>query len=240
MYRSFGFSELIHFRYEAPDGDSPPIDLDIYDLGSDLGAYGIYSNGRPPDAEPAEWGSEGYISGAVAVAWKGSFYIRAAAGGKSPDAGEAIARLVAGVVRAAPGEAGPPAELEALPRRGFIRNSDRYVARDLLGHAFLPGGMLARYEIAGEQLMLFFCEFESASAARQAVAMLREYEQKEGRIAGDVDNIGDGGFRAEDPGLGPALVVRSGHVAAGTFGGSPGGRQARRLLRRLIAGLQSR
>jgi hypothetical protein len=240
MYLSFGFRSLVHARYKAREGDVPAIDLDIYDMGSELGAYGMYTNSRPEEADPMEWGSEGYTTDAAAVAWKGRFYIRAAVGAGGQAGAVAVERFIAAVVREAPGEAGPPAELVALPKRGFIKNSDRYVARDLLGHAFLPGGMLARYEIDGAQLTLFYCEMESVSAASRAVAMLEEYERTEGRVIGPEHTIGDGGFMAEDPGLGRVLVVRSGRVAAGTFGGSPDGRRARALLRRLITGLKSR
>jgi hypothetical protein len=239
MYLSYGFTRLTHVRYALPDGSGSTIDLDIYDMGSELGAYGIYSNGRPSDAASRPWGSEGFRSGEVAVAWKGRLYVHARSNGPSPELPAMLERLVAGVARAAPGEAAPPGFFKMLPAEGLIRNSDRYVARDLLGHAFLPGGMLARYEVGEELLTIFFCELETADAARQAVAQLRAYEEQEGRVVGDEDEIGDEGFRAEDPGLGRTLVTRSGRHAVGIFGGSSD-TAARRILARLVANLNAR
>jgi len=239
MYLSYGFTRLAHVRYAPVSDARSAIDLDIFDMGSDLGAYGIYTNGRPSNVTARQWGSEGYRSEEVAVAWKGRIYVHARSRGTSPKLTAMLDRLVAGVARAAPGASAPPEFFKMLPADGLIRNSDRYIARDLLGHAFLPGGMLARYEVGSERLMLFFCELESPAAARLAVARLREYEEQDGRILGDESEIGDEGFRAEDPGLGRALVTRSGRYAAGIFGGSSDA-SARRILARLVANLQAR
>jgi hypothetical protein len=239
MYLSYGFRKLAHVVYASAGDDGTTIDLDIYDMGSELGAYGIYTNGRPLDIAKQSWGSEGYRSGKVAVAWKGQVYIHGRCSAESPALTGLLERLVAAVADAAPGAGEQPDQFKLLPAEGLIRNSDRYVARDLLGHAFLPGGMLARYEIGDERLTLFFCELESEAAARQAVAGLRAYEERDGRLLGDESEIGDSAFRAEDSGLGRALVTRSGRFAAGIFGGSSDA-VARPVLARLIANLRAR
>jgi hypothetical protein len=126
-----------------------------------------------------------------------------------------------------------------LPRRGLLRNGDRYVPRDLLGHSFLPGGLLADYELNGEEYRLFLCDLGSASEATAALSKLREYETTEGRVLGKESEVGEEGFRAADPGLGPGIVIRCGHHVAGAWGGS-GGAEARRLLADLAGALQAK
>jgi hypothetical protein len=209
MYNSYGFVGLTHARYLHGE-DGATIDLDIYDMGSKLGAYGIYSNGRPPRVETKEWGSQGYRSGKIAVAWKGRLYIRVAGSMEMPE----LDAIVAGVAAKAPGDASLPDLALLLPTHGFVANSDRYVARDLLGHSFLPGGMLARYRAGEEEYSLFLCELDSSNEAAEAVASLREYEEKEGTV---LDHSKDG-FTAEDPGLGRMMVTRSGRFVAGVWG----------------------
>jgi hypothetical protein len=239
MYLSFGFERLAHVRWSPADHPGSNIVLDIYDMGSELGAYGVYTSGRPLDAETHAWGSEGYRSGKIAVAWKGSVYIHASCSVDSPPLTGLLEKIVASTATRLSGDAGQPELYDLLPVEGLVRNSDRYVARDLLGHAFLPGGMIARYEIEGELLTLFFCELGSDAAAEQVMAKLREYEELEGKILGIASKIGDEGFRAEDPGLGRLLAARSGRIVAGTFGG-PSGQAARRTLARLIANFSAR
>jgi hypothetical protein len=239
MYLSFGFERLAHVRWAPADHPGSSIVLDIYDMGSELGAYGVYTSGRPLDAETNEWGSEGYRSGKIAVAWKGHVYIHASCSVDSPPMTGLLGKIVAMTANRLSGDAGQPEFYDLLPVEGRLKNSDRYVAKDLLGHAFLPGGMIARYEIEGEQLTLFFCELESDAAAEQVMAKLRAYEELEGEILGVENEIGGDGFRAEDPGLGRLLAARSGRMIAGIFGGSSG-QAARRTLTGLIANYRAR
>ena len=72
LYLDFGFEELVHVRYRLGDDDLSSVTLDIFDMGSELGAFGLCRSGRPADAEVRDWGAEGYRSGAVAAAWKGT------------------------------------------------------------------------------------------------------------------------------------------------------------------------
>jgi hypothetical protein len=228
MYLSYGFVGLTHAQYLQDEEGGVTIDLDIYDMGSKLGAYGIYTNGRPPDADTREWGSQGYRSGKIAVAWKGRFYIRAAGREETPR----LDSIVAAVAAKAAGDTTLPTLAAMLPGDGLIANSDRYVARDLLGHSFLPGGMLARYRVGEEELSLFLCEFESSIEAGKALAMLRDYEQREGLEVGNAGGVFEEAFKARDPGLGHMLIARSGRFVAGVWGCSSE-EPARRILLKL-------
>lgn len=236
MYHAFGFTRLAHVRYAPEAGVGSPITLDIYDMGDALGAYGIYTNTRPPEVEPRAWGAEGYRRGRVAAAWRGAIYAHAEAEAGDATSAAMLEQLVAGVVDAAPGEPSLPGLAQLLPREGFLRNSDRYVANDLLGHACLPGGLLAEYGVNGGEYLLFLSDTGSESAARAAVETLRAYENEDGRVLGEASRIGDGGFRAVDPGLGQGIVVREGRFVAGVWGG-PSEATARRILGALLANL---
>ena len=220
MYHAFGFTRLAHVRYEPENGDGSSIVLDIYHMGDELGAYGIYTNTRPPEIEPLDWGAEGYRQDRVAAAWRGAIYVHAEAEGADPASAELLERLVAGVAAAAPGEPSLPRMARLLPREGFVRNSDRYVANDLLGHACLPGGMLAEYAVEEGEYLLFVSDAGAIPDARAAVETLRKYEREDGELLEQPSRLGDGGFRAIDPGLGRGIVVSKGRFVAGIWGGS--------------------
>jgi hypothetical protein len=93
------------------------------------------------------------------------------------------------------------------------------VADDLLGHAFLPGGLLARYECGAEECVLFVGDLGAPAAARRALARLREIEVADGAAVDEsAPSIGEDGFRARDPGLGPITVTRIGGFVVGVWG----------------------
>jgi hypothetical protein len=236
-YLGYGFARLVQARYVRadPPGGEPEagVTLDLYDMGDALGAFGIYSSARPPGVAPREWCVEGYRSGPVAAAWKDRLYVHAAADDERPELVGLAERLVASVCARAPGDPSPPPLLAALPREGLVPRSERYVARDLLGHAFLPGGVLATYEIDGRRAEVFFSDLGTATAAREAIGRLRAHfgERRVETRAGPA--VGDISLRHADGVLGPGTVVAAGRHVAGIHGDLP--QDAReRVLRRLV------
>jgi hypothetical protein len=239
MYHDFGFRSLAHARF-TPEGEPGVfIDFDVYRMKDDLGAYGIYSNTRPPDAKTDSWGVEGYLRDDAAAAWKGPFYVHAATENAGPGTAAAMKRLVSGVASAIPGETAAPRLLQVFPEENRLANRDRYVARDLLGYFFLPGGFLVDYQVDGQELRLFLIETSSEDTALAAWSNFRETERREGRNTQKQTGIGDAGFRAVEPGLGPGIVVRSGRYVAGVWGGEEDRTAAVELLKKLVANLST-
>ena len=104
------------------------------------------------EAEARDWGAEGYRSGTVAAAWKGSVSIHAEADEDQPELIEAMESLVAQVAKSVV-PAAPRSRRSSilLPREGLVPLSERIVAKDLMSHAFLPGGVLATYRGGGRR-----------------------------------------------------------------------------------------
>jgi hypothetical protein len=238
-YLTYGFRRLVHVRFQLGDDLLSSVTLDAYDMGDDLGAFGIYSSGRSPDSVPRDWCVESHRTGTVAAAWKGSVFVHAEADDDRPELIEMIERLVARACAEIPGDDSPPAILAVLPPEGLIPRTERYVADDLLGHAFLPGGVLAEYDIDGRGVTLFFSDLESDAAAKEAMGDLRAHYSQLGAIVGDAPSIGEEGFRFSDPGLGSGAVVGAGRYVAGVHGDLPQDAQSR-LLARLVENLGER
>lgn len=238
LYLGYGFRRLVHVRYQLDDDEFASITLDVFDMGSELGAFGIYGSGRPPGAEFKHWGAEGYRSGYVAAAWKGSHFVHAEAGDDRAVLIEKLESLVAGVCDEIVGDPAFPKILGWLPAEGLVAHSERYIAEDLLGHSFLPGGVLADYEIDGRRVKLFFSDLESAEGADEAIAKLRDHRSKWGEILSEHPAVGAGGYRFTHPGLGSGTVVRVGRFVAGVQCELPFEEQDA-LLERLAGGLGS-
>lgn len=236
-YVAYGFRRLAHGRYESERSPQSAVTLDVYDMGSELGAFGIYSRGRLPRDPARDWGVEGYRTAGVAAAWKGRTYIHAEADDERPETIALMENLVAAACEAASGTLAPPAILEALPVEGRVSRSERYVAEKLLGHAFLPGGVSATYRAADGEAELFFSNLESPTAAREAIAHLRDHESARGARVEELPGLGTRGFSCEDPGLGNLAAATVGPYVAGVHGDPPR-ESLQPILERLLTRLQ--
>jgi hypothetical protein len=233
LYLKYGFRSLTQTRYQFGDDPFASVTLDVFDMGSELGAFGIYRSIVPPETELKKWGAEGYRSGTIAAAWKGSFYVHGEADDERPELVEGLDRVVGLAVEAVEGSVSFPPILDVFPSDGLRAGSERYVAADLFGHAFLPGGFVAGYEVDGGQAELFFSRLSSVAEAEDALGRLRAHQEQWGELGAEVDDLGSGGFRFTDPGLGPGVVVRSGNSIAGAYGAGRTDDLVRGLVTRL-------
>ncbi len=218
LYLKYGFQGLTQTRYQLGDDPFASVTLDIYDMGSELGAFGVYRSILPPGVDVEDWGVEGYLTGTVAAAWRGSVYIHGEADDDRPELVDVLGHVVSSAVEAVAGQDALPAVLEVLPHESLVPGSERYVAADLFGHAFLPGGVVASYDIDGVEAQLFFSELADAAKAAEALERLRRHQEEWGDVGAEITDLGEGGFRFVDPGLGAGMVVRAGDVVAGVHG----------------------
>jgi len=220
-YLSYGFIQALHLRYEIEDDDRSGITLDLYDMGSDQGAFGIYSMGRRRDSPALDWGTEGFAGGNAAQAFQGRIFVHGVADHDEPGAVSALHGMIRDVTGKIPGESSWPAVLDPLPDQGLVPRSERYVAADLLGHAFLPGGVLATYHLDGHEVRLFFSDLGSAASACEAVALLEDRRTRRIDVQG-TPSPGDGGFSYSDPEAGSGMVVSASRFVAGIQSDTPG------------------
>lgn len=218
LYLKYGFEELAHARYQLGADELASVTIDVFRMSSELGAFGLYSSIRPPAVSPREWGAEGYRSGSVAAAWRGSVYVHGEADDERPELIDALDRMVESVCRSAGGTTSRPSILEPLPGRGLVAGSEQYIADDLLGHAFLPGGVVAHYELDGKTAVLFFSDIGLPHRADEALGHLRMHELQWGEVVEEISTPGKGRLRFIDSGLGPGIAIVVGPHVAGVCG----------------------
>jgi hypothetical protein len=217
-YVTSGFQRLLHLRYQLGGDPLASVALDLYDMGDELGAFAIYSAGRPADGEPRAWGAEGYRDGSIACAYRGRLYIHGAADDERQELLTMVEELVRRAASAAPGSTTGPAVLDLLPVTGRVPRSERYVPEHLLGHAFLPGGVIATYGTEAARGELFFTETQDRETADEALLAFREHLSARATVTSRLDLPGSGGFAFVDPLLGSGTVVRSGSWIVGVHG----------------------
>ena len=232
-YLTYGFRRLVHVRYEFGGETLSSVTLDIFDMGSSLGAFGLYRSLMPAAAVRQDWGAEGHRSGTVAAAWKDRIYVQGEADDDRAALIGMLDQLMSRVCGEVAGDNSLPTILASLPSEGRVPLSERYVAADLLGHTFLPGGVRATYDIEGHEAELFFSDLGSEEAASEAMASLRAFQSQWDTSIDEVSSIGTGGFRFSDPGLGPGIAVGAGRYVVGVYGDLSHDAQVR-LLNKLV------
>jgi hypothetical protein len=237
-YLSYGFRRLIHLRYQRGGDAGTGVTIDLFDMGSDLGAFGIYSMARRPESRLEQWGVEGWSERDVAHAWKGSVYLHGLTDDPESSSIDALHRLMARAASQIPGAASPPRVLDPLPVAGRVPRSEQYVAADLMGHSFLPGGVLASYRCDGHDARLAYSDLGSEASAQGAVDRLRDHWLARAAVEG-TSSPGGGGFRYADAKLGSGVVVAAGQFVASVHCGAPHlpEDEAQALLTDLVAGL---
>jgi hypothetical protein len=220
-YLGYGFRELVHVRYQRGEDPLACVTLDLFDMGGASGAFGLFRSALPPDATPERWCTEGYSAATVAAAWQGGLYVHGEADDDRPELTATLRTLMEQACGRAPGEAVLPAFLAPLPAEGLVPLSERWVAADLFGHAFLPGGVTASYRLEGCEARLFYSDLGGDEAAEQALEKLRAHWGGRAAVE-ELPSPGHGGFRYSGPELGSGSAVAAGRFVAGVHCDLPG------------------
>lgn len=174
-FHAYDMVAMVHCRRQAGDVEAV---VDIYDMGSPLNAFGVYSSERSPDQRFVTIGAEGNATDFTLNFFQGQYYVKLSAfGGTS---GDSIMKLLATTIEQHIG-AGKmmPAGLSLLPREGLVPHSEKYVKRAPLGHAFLGPAYMASY---GRPLLVV-SEAGSVTQAAEWVALLGAHFRETGKVA---------------------------------------------------------
>jgi hypothetical protein len=138
-YLGYDFRELAVGEY-ARAGAKTTVTAEIYDMGANLNAFGIYAAERYPESRFLSIGVQGYYEEGTLNFLAGRFYVKLLCfeGGEKA---EEILTLFAGTIVSGIKDAGGfPARLSAFPAAGRIANSERFLRRGVLGLKFLDNG----------------------------------------------------------------------------------------------------
>ena len=109
------------------------VSIDIYDMGTDLNAFGIYVNERPTNRERLKFGVEATVSPPYqALLLKGSLYVKVdVLEGKIDD--ENGKQLLKALSDALKGSKEYPAEMQKLPKANMTFGSFKFANKAFLG-----------------------------------------------------------------------------------------------------------
>ena len=233
LYLKYGYQGSVFAAYQHTEKPERQIEIDIYDMGSVLQAFGIFSRSRTEDP-PGGIGLDSCADDRSLLFYKGRYYVMLSANEPDPFTMKTLAFSVsAGISDPSP----PPKEIRFFPTRNLKPGSVQYFSEGLLGHRFLERGFQGTYleKDTGEvkakaetkaepgkeqkEFYLFLAIFKNREETKSALTSYREYLEKKGKVRVKIPaDFGPQALAGEDPYKGRVLVAQKGVYLIGIAG----------------------
>ena len=227
LFLQYGFARSVLAIYRKENSSEDKIDVDIYDMGNSLQAFGVFSRFRQ-DESPAGIGLDSYLADNYALFYKGKYFVVLQATDANPSTLKGLAKDIESRIS---DESPSPQEIRYFPKSGLKPGSIEYFPDGLLGHQFLKRGFKASYEendkttadakttAEDRNSHLFLSIFENPQEAVNAMRLFREYLSKKGRIAErSSTQFGPDALVGVDPYQGKIVVAQKGPCLVGAIG----------------------
>ncbi|MCP4601937.1 MAG: hypothetical protein GY847_15720 [Proteobacteria bacterium] len=205
IYVAYGFQELIVQEYEI---ENLVANLEIFDQGAPINAFGVFSRERPPNGKPIEVGAQAVaLEPYQCTMIKGQYYVRAQNVQGKLNANE-CRDLLNTAAQELPGGNDLPAELSRLPSQRQVKDSLGYTRKSYLGVADLTDCLYAKYT-------------EKNSKTYELFTILKESEQAWNKLTGNWKSKKAGSLKAlyrEIPYRGKVVVVKTPNGIFGIVG----------------------
>jgi hypothetical protein len=222
LFFKYGFQKCTFAVYKGPNNPDQQIDLDIYDMGNVLQAFGIFSRFREEDHSMGV-GLESYLDDHSALFYQGKYYVALYATEPSPDVLKQLARKVSENLS---DPSPPPREISFFPKEGLKRGSIQYLSEGLLGHRFLKRGFQGTYVDGDKEFQLFLAVFKNPEEAKTGLRAFRNYLSTKGKIVQEIPaGFGPTALRGKAPYQGDILVLQKAFYLMGVASPSFGGKE---------------
>ena len=171
IYLGYDFKQLIVGQYQMDDS-AASLSVEIYDMGNDTNAFGIYSAERFPDAEFISIGSQGYLEEGTLNFIVDKYYVKLLCF-DCGDRSEQLLTTFSEEIVENIGDTGQlPSLLNVFKQKGLIANSEKFILRNFLGYEFLENGYVATYMLGDMEFDAYVIDGKNEEDAR---LMLEKY-----------------------------------------------------------------
>ncbi|MEW6376924.1 MAG: DUF6599 family protein [Thermodesulfobacteriota bacterium] len=231
LFFKYGFQKSVFAIYQNKESRENQIELDIYDMGNVLQAFGIFSRFRNED-RPGGIGLDSYLDDRSAFFYKGKYFVMLYATESNPSILKQWATTISlRIMDPSP----PPKEIGYFPKNGLKPGSIQYFPEGLLGHQFLKRGFQGTYvekvevkskdkaevkvKIEGKEVHLFLAIFKNDQDAVSALKIYRNSLSRKGEVYSWIPTqFGPNTFKGRDPYQGKVIVVHKGFYLLGVVG----------------------
>ena len=223
LFFKYGFQKSAFAIYQNRRNQKDQIEVDIYDMGKVLHAFGIFSRFRNED-RPAGVGLDSYVDDHSLIFYKGKYFVMLyATESDSPVLKQWGTAILLKISDPSPS----PREIGYFPKEGLKPGSIQYYPEGLLGYKFLGRGFQGTYlekvkaevKVENKEFQLFLAVFENSQEAMVGLRKYREELSKEGKVhSGIPAPFGSNALKGEDPYRGKVIVVPKGFYLLGAVG----------------------
>jgi hypothetical protein len=179
-YLSYLFEDLHIAEYKNNDGTL--IKVEVYRHKAPEYAFGIYSIERTPQYNYQDFGSQGYVEESLVHYISGNHYVKAVTNESGEKVQEALT-MIAKKVEDILGDPGTiPPEFSSFPEKGRIKNSEKFISDNFLGHSFMGRVFTVDYQVGEENFVLFLMKKESAESCGKMLESYYKFTKQEVEI----------------------------------------------------------
>ncbi|MBN1222821.1 MAG: hypothetical protein JXB23_06200 [Candidatus Aminicenantes bacterium] len=210
IYLAYDFRELTVSQLKK-DQTEMNIAVEIYDMGNDKNAFGIYSAERFTDNNFIDVGLQGYLEEGSLNFLVDRYYVKLLCFDCDDQSENVLRQFSKEIVKKAGDKGAFPPLVIKLPREGMIPNTEKYILRNFLGYSFLRNGYSANY-MQGD--LEFDCFFIEAKSPQDAQDMLTKYLEAKGS---DSVSETDLGYLVKDRYYHNIYLAQSGNALCGVM-----------------------
>ncbi len=219
LFIQYGFQSSVFVIYQHRKKNQTQIEMDLYDMGNVLNAFGIFSRFRSED-RPGGIGLDSYFDENSGFFYKGRYFVMLYATESNPELLKEWALRVSNRIS---DHSPPPREISFFPQRGLKPGSLQYFPKGLLGREFLKQGFQGLYSgekgIEGKEFHLFLSVFKDSKEAGETLNSFKTDMAKRGKIlASPHARFGKAEVSGIDPYQGRILILQKGFYLLGAVG----------------------
>jgi hypothetical protein len=243
VFLKYGFQKSVFAVYQYGEHPENQIEMDIYDLGNVLQAFGVFSRFRNVD-RPGGFGLDSFLDEHSAFFYQGRYFVIL----HVPEPNREILRQFSQLISSKISDPSPPPrEISYFPKNSLKPGSIQYFSEGLLGHQFLGRGFQGTYveeargqaedEKKGEvevkakvedegvtkaeqkEFRLFLAIFQDSQKANNALRDFKDDLSKKGKVSSrSTVESETRELKGEDPYQGKVVVVQKGAYLLGMVG----------------------
>lgn len=164
-YLSYDFKELLVAQYQKT-GTEAVVTLEIYDMGTPLNAFGIFSSERYPDNPEAGIGVAGYQEEEVLNFISGRYYVKLLCYNGEENTANYLKQFGLSVESKVKDKSSLPGIFRLFPEEGRIKNSEKFIKKNFMGFDFLKNGYAVTYRQNQVEFEAYIIEADSITEAK--------------------------------------------------------------------------
>jgi len=176
QYLSYDFQDLQVAEYK--DKKKAQLTIEVYRHKTPSAAFGIYTQERPSEGNFLDIGFQGYAEEGVLNFVSGKYYVKIYGYYLGPNA-LSVMHEFAKKINANLGQKTVSIKvLECFPSQDKIKNSEKYIIKDVVGYSFFHSGYTVDYKEGDSKFRLFILEGKDV---KDAESMVSQYLAKLGQ-----------------------------------------------------------